>query len=333
MPRSAPRVACLGVASWDRLLKVSRFPVPGEQVVVGEEMSAAGGTTTNTAVALARLGVATSVIAAVGDDATGHEMRRHLVQEGVDVTSLQMRPDARSNAATILISDDPPERTILWHRGAQLSRGDRLPIDAIFGHDLVVLDPPDASLRRWLLDLPAHTVPRTRLLGTLTYLADDSIPDAFDLALRHDVIVGNEKDALAVTGTWTIADATAALRHRMAGHTLRAAIITRGNAGCRIVTANENWQLPAFPADVVDPTGAGDAFAAGVAYGLVHRWEWPRLGRFANAMGALAVRAIGAQAALPIAAEAELLLAKYPRDLNETWPPPPPSGVGHGKPR
>ena len=310
----SPRVACVGVASWDRLLAVDRYPAAGEQAIVREEVSAPGGTTTNTAVALARLGTRVHVATAVGGDAEGVAIRDALAAEGVDTAWLAIRPDQRTDLATIVVSDDPPDRTIYWHQGAQLVRGDRLDVEGLFGHDVVVLDVVDAPLRRFLLDLPAHTVPRARLLGPLNYLADPNLPDAFDLALRHDVVVGSERDLLRLTGTWTLGDGTTALQHRMRGANLRAAVVTRGAAGCRIVSREEAWQLPAFSVPVVDSTGAGDAFTAGVAYGLALRWDWPRIGRFANAMGALAIGGLGAQASLPRLADVEDLLRRRPRD-------------------
>ena len=305
-----PRIAAIGLASWDRLLAVERYPAVGEQAVVRAETSAPGGTTTNTAVALARLGARVRVATAVGDDDEGEAIRRELAAEGVDTTWLTVRTGERTDAATIVVSDDPPERTIYWHQGAQLVRGDRLDVEGLFGHDVVVVDVADAPLRRFLLDLPVHTLPRTRLLGTLTYLNDRDLPDALDQALRHDVLVGSERDLLAATGTWTLSDATSALQALMPGANLRACVATRGAAGCRIFTRDERWQLPAFRVPVVDPTGAGDAFTAGVAYGLAMRWEWPRIGRFANAAGALAIRALGAQASLPTLGEIEALLAR-----------------------
>ena len=132
--------------------------------------------------------------------------------------------------------------------------------------------------------------------------------DAFDIGLQHDAIVSNEPDLLDVTGTWTLSDATKALQHRMRGANLRAALITRGAEGCRVVTETESRNIPAFSVDVIDPTGAGDAFAAGVAWGMAQRWPWPDVGRFANAVGALACCSLGAQASLPTLDEVETLL-------------------------
>ncbi len=305
-----PRIATIGTASWDRLLTVTRYPAAGEQAAVAADISAPGGTTTNTAVALARLGAAVRVATVVGDDDEGNAVRLALEREGVDADWLLVRRGERTNLATVVVSADPLDRTIYWRQGAGLVRGDRLDIAAIFGHDVVVLDVADAPLRRFLLDLPAHTLPAARLLGTLTYLANPDLPDALELALRHDVVVGSEHDLMTVTGTWTLADATTALQHLMPGTNLRAAVISRGAAGCRIVTNDERWQIPAYPALVVDPTGAGDAFVAGVAYGLAFRWEWPRIGQFANAVGVLATRSLGAQTSLPTRTEAETLVSQ-----------------------
>ena len=302
------RIAAIGVASWDRLIAVDRYPAAGEQAIVRAEVSAPGGTATNTAVALARLGARVRIAAAVGDDAEGEAIRRVLADEGVDATWLTVRSGERTDLATVVVSGEPLDRTIYWHQGAQLRRGDLLAIAELFTHDVVVLDVADVPLRRFLLDLPAHTVPGARLLGTLTYLADPAIPDAFDLVMRHDVVVGSERDLLAITGTWTLSDATSALQTRMPGSNLRAAAVTRGAAGCRIITKEDGWQIPAFDVPVVDPTGAGDAFTAGIVFGVAHRWEWPRTGRFANAVGALAIRALGAQTALPTLEETNILV-------------------------
>ncbi len=307
-PAKQPRIAAMGFATWDRLLKVRRYPVPGEQVIVEQEVAAAGGTSTNTAVALARFGARAAIVAAVGDDAEGDSIRRVLTAAGVDAGWLVVRPGERTDRATIIVSDEPQDRTIYWHEGAELVRGDRLDIASLFDQDVLVLDMADIHLRRWLLDLPAHTQPRARLLGTLSYLADPDLHDAFDLVLRHDVVVGNEKDVLAVTGTWTLSDAEKAIQSRMRGENLRVAIITSGAAGCRVITEDQRIRLPAFSVPVVDPTGAGDAFVAGVAYGMALRWDWERVGRFANAAGGLAIRALGAQTGLPTLAEVERLL-------------------------
>lgn len=308
--------ACIGLSSWDRLIAVPAYPEAGGQAIVIEEVSAPGGTTTNTAVALARLGARVRIATAIGDDERGTLVRQGLEREGVDLGWLTVKPGEKTDLATMIVSQSPPERTVFWEKGAQLVRHDRLDIAGLFGADVLVLDAADMPLRRLLLDLPAHTVPTARILGPLTYLAEGGVHDAFDLALRHDVIVGNERELLHVTGTWTVSDAITALQHRMRGETLRAALITRGEEGCLVVTEEERSRVPAFGVNVLDPTGAGDAFVAGVAWGMAQHWPWLEVGKFANALGALACCSLGAQAALPTLSEVEALLAANPQAID-----------------
>ena len=84
--------------------------------------------------------------------------------------------------------------------------------------------------------------------------------------------------------------------------------------GCRVVTETKSLNVPAFSVEVVDPTGAGDAFVAGVAWGMAQRWPWPEVGRFANAVGALACCSLGAQASLPSLEEVETLAGVQSRE-------------------
>jgi sugar/nucleoside kinase (ribokinase family) len=315
-PDRAPSIACIGVSDWDRLIAISDYPEAGGFARVLEEVSAPGGPTTNTAVALSRLGAQVRLASAVGADERGELVRRSLEAAGVDTRWIAVKPEQVTTLATVIVSRNPLDRTIFVETGAQLARGDQLDVAGLFSGDLLVLDVADVSLRRFLLDLPSHTVPTTRLLGPLRYLVEESVPDAFDLALRHDVIVSNEPDLLDVTGTWTLSDATTAIQHRMRGENLRAALITRAGEGCRVVTEAKSLNIPAFSVDVIDPTGAGDAFVAGVAWGMAQRWPWPQVGRFANAVGALACCSLGAQASLPTLQEVETLLASNPTDLD-----------------
>jgi sugar/nucleoside kinase (ribokinase family) len=98
----------------------------------------------------------------------------------------------------------------------------------------------------------------------------------------------------------------------MPGANLRAALITLGAEGCHVVTETERKRIPAFTVDVVDPTGAGDAFVAGVAWGMSQRWEWDEIARFANAVGALSCCSLGAQTSLPSLEDVRTLIRDAP---------------------
>jgi adenosine kinase len=75
-----------------------------------------------------------------------------------------------------------------------------------------------------------------------------------------------------------------------------ALIVTMGGAGARIHTDGAVLEIPAVPATaVVDPTGCGDAFRAGLLYGIVQGWNWERTGRLASTLGSLKIASRGGQ--------------------------------------
>ena len=304
------------MASWDHFLVVDRYPEPGSYEIVRHEVELPGGTTTNTAVALSRLGVSVSLTAIIGGDRNGSRLREALeAEEGIDSQALGVHEGEPTDGSTIIVSSNPAERTIYWHQGARLERGDRLDISSIFDHDVVLVDVASASLRRWLTDLPAHTSPRSKLLGTLTYIAGSEEPDGLDVALRHDVIVGSEREARLLTTRATLDGTVRTIQAEMLGANVRAWVISRSAGGCLIVTRDDILAIPAFSATPIDVTGAGDAFAAGIAYGMARRWDWYRTGRLANGLGALAVRSLGAQTALPTPAELGACMGEPPGTL------------------
>lgn len=88
---------------------------------------------------------------------------------------------------------------------------------------------------------------------------------------------------------------------------VQALIVTRGEFGADIFTQSEHIAIPPAQADaVVDPTGCGDAFRAGLMYGLTSGMDWPTAGRLANLMGAIKIAHQGGQNHAPDRAEIEM---------------------------
>ena len=72
--------------------------------------------------------------------------------------------------------------------------------------------------------------------------------------------------------------------------------MTLGASGARIHVDGKTLEIPAVKAaSVVDPTGCGDAFRAGLLYGIVHDWDWERTGRLASTLGSLKIASRGGQ--------------------------------------
>ncbi len=97
---------------------------------------------------------------------------------------------------------------------------------------------------------------------------------------------------------------------------VEALIVTLGANGSHIYAEGQRYMIPCVKADkVVDPTGCGDAYRAGLLYGIANKWDWPTCGRLASTMGAIKISSRGGQNHKPTRAEIENL---YSRALVES---------------
>ena len=87
---------------------------------------------------------------------------------------------------------------------------------------------------------------------------------------------------------------------------VKALIVTLGANGSHIYADGQRVEVPCVKAtNVVDPTGCGDAYRAGLLYGMSHGWDWAKCGRLAAAMGAIKIAHRGGQNHTPSKAEIE----------------------------
>ena len=98
-------------------------------------------------------------------------------------------------------------------------------------------------------------------------------------------------------------DYEARMLQERTGHSLealarrvKALVVTRGAEGSTIYAAGQAMQIPSVaPAGVVDPTGCGDAYRAGLLYGIAQGYDWPTSGRLASLMGSIKIASRGGQ--------------------------------------
>jgi ribokinase len=269
------RVMVLGSLNVDLVTRVERHPRPGE-TLLGEGLHrSAGGKGANQAVAAAAAGAEVLMVGCVGDDAGGAAYVERLRHRGIDVSAVRTLPDEASGHALIAV-DDRGENSIIVIPGAN-GRLDDTEVDAVD-----VLHPGDVLLLQLEVPLPvvcaaarraAHRGARV-VLNTAPYAA---LPA--DVIALADPVVANEHEMVALAES---------------GAEPASLLVTFGPNG----VTWDGYTTPAHhvdPTDVVDTTGAGDAFCGALAAALATGAPREAALERALAAGAAAVQHHGAQ--------------------------------------
>jgi adenosine kinase len=244
-----------------------------------------GGCAGNIAYTLRALGGEPVVLAALGND--GHGYLERLRALGIDTSCVRMAEDTYT-AQAIIITDTDNNQITAFHPGAMMqahvtavpSRGDLA----------VAIVAPDG---------------RDAMLQHAEQLAGARIPFVFDPGQGLPMFDGDELRRFVSQSTWVaVNDYEGRMLTERTGMSLEATsralpgglIVTLGAEGCDLWVQGQRTRVPGVPATaVVDPTGCGDAFRAGLLYGLERRWPLERCARLGNRLGALKIASSGPQ--------------------------------------
>ena len=283
------RVICLGLSALDQIWRVERFfSGQSEKIKSLEYSTLGGGMAANAAVTVARLGGSVAFWGRGGDDAAGHEMRAAFVAEGVDVGNFRLFSDGRSSVSGIIV-DRSGERQIVNFRGLYPEAADWLPLDDVVRASSVLADP------RWV-EGAATLFGKARALGIPTVL-DGDVADAevFERLLPLTDHAVFSEPALASFAGSANDDALASL----ACFNCRVIAVTRGHDGVSWYEDGGLHRQAAYPADVVDTTGAGDVFHGTYALAIGVGLAVGDAMAFAAASAALKCTHSGGRAGIP----------------------------------
>lgn len=280
-------VCVVGSANLDLVASTARLPGPGETVLGHAYAEHAGGKGLNQAVSAARSGATTAFVGAVGDDAAGRRLRAVLESDGIDHSLLEVA-DAPTGRALILV-DDQGENTIVVVPGANAAvTASTLPASRVV---LAQLEVP--------LDTVGRTFERARRAGAITIFNPapaSAVPE--QVLASADIVVPNEHELELVGGVEALLAAGCS-----------AVVVTLGGAGVEVHRPDGVTAQAAYEVDVVDTTGAGDAFNGALAARLAAGDTLDGAVAWASAAGALATTAPGAVPAQPDAAAITELMA------------------------
>jgi 5-dehydro-2-deoxygluconokinase len=271
-----------------------------------------GGSSTNVAVAAARLGLRTATITKVGDDPFGPYVRDALRRFGVDDAFVGTHPTLRT--PVVFCEVHPPDDfPLLFYREPTAPdmtlSADELDFDAIraarvfwtTGTGLSAEPSREATLAALAAREGGITI--HDLDHRPMFWSDESEAGHWArAALRHaTVAVGNRDEVAVAVRTRDPYAASAALLEL--GVAL--AVVKRGPEGVLARTRDELVELPPVPVEVVNGLGAGDAFGGALVYGLVNAWPLERTIRLANAAGAFVAGQLACADAMPSLADIE----------------------------
>ncbi|MFE7620346.1 ribokinase [Streptomyces sp. NPDC057496] len=289
----------VGSANADLVVGVERRPAPGETVLGSDLAVHPGGKGGNQAVAAARLGARTALLARVGDDAHGRLLLESQRAAGVDTDGVLV---GGAPTGVALITVDPSgDNSIVVSPGAnaRLTPKDVRAAGALLAAARVVSVQLEIPLET-VAEVAAAMPPETRLV--LNPSPPAPLPDRVLAAC--DPLVVNEHEARYILGG--AAGATPGEWARaLLGLGPKSVVITLGAAGALVADGRTGdvVPVPSLAVEAVDTTGAGDAFTAALAWRLGLGEGLAEAAAFAVRVGAAAVTRQGAQASFPTAAE------------------------------
>ena len=243
-----------------------------------------GGCAANIAYGLNLLGDIGLPMATVGHDFEPY--RRRLLAKGMNIGHIKVIEDAFTAQAFITTDLDDNQITA-FHPGAMQHAHLNKVSDAA-GIALGIVAPDG---RQAMMDHAAQ-------------FAAAKIPFIFDPGQGLPMFSGDELKGFIEQATWlAVNDYEWGLLQQKTGLTaadianrVKALIITRGADGSEIHTRDRTWIIPGVkPRSVVDPTGCGDAYRAGLIHGLLHGLDWETTGRVGSLMGSIKIESRGPQ--------------------------------------
>ena len=293
-------VLMLGDINIDTVWPVDKLPGPGHDAYVNALQIGLGGAVLNTAIVLDRLGQAAAMLSCMGEDLWAEQALVLMRQTGVNQDYIRMRPELASGLIFLAVTPDG-ERTMYSFRGANTQFApEDLPVQAfqaasilhISGYSLLETPQKDAV---WAAVELAKANGVAVSLDTGLEPALLTRAELCRLIEKADICVTGPKEMKELYGVSSPEEAVI----KLLSLGVRLAAVKLGESGSLVADVQGSVFCPAFSVEVVDTTGAGDSFSAGLLFGWIHGLSLAASAVLASALGALATTVYGAGLSLP----------------------------------
>lgn len=306
MPHTRPRLTVVGSFAVGLTLRAPRFPVAGETLIGSDFDMGPGGKGSNQAVGAARLGADSHLVAVIGTDLFGDMAARLYAAEGVGTAHLRRTGERNTGVGFITLNAEGQNQIVLDMGANHLLT----PADVDAAESLIASSQAVLSVLEIAPATATRAMQLARQHGVLSIL-NPAPAQALDDALLQavDVLTPNESELRILNGLAPDDPTdTLALARRLQARGARHIVVTLGENGALIIPAEGTPQhVTGQPVNVVDTTGAGDAFTSALGVALAEGESLSRAVRFATCAGALACTKLGVMPALPARHEVEAL--------------------------
>lgn len=289
-------IVVVGSLNMDLVVSSDRMPRVGETILGNNIHYLVGGKGANQAVGCAKLGAKVVMLGAVGEDAFGKQIIETLRTYEVDTTHVLKIEHKPTGTATILHTPDDNCIVVVPGANGQFT-AEQLELfkEQIKQADIVLLQ----------LEIPVPTVvkaleiarrngiktilnpaPAQTLSKQLLLMVDYLTPNETELEQLTGQLAANEDELEVILRQW----------EQTYGHKV---IVTRGEHGCSFLSNDKLHHVPSMKVDVVDTTGAGDAFNASLAFGITQGWSMEEAVSFSVKAASLSVTKFGATNGMP----------------------------------
>jgi sugar/nucleoside kinase (ribokinase family) len=309
-----------GYPSLDYICQVSHSPAVGETAIVRTPPSryTFGGCGANVAVGLARLGFRAGVAMVVGDDAPGRDYVAYLQRKGIDTREVIRWPDVGTSESRLYVNPEGEYQNFFYAGAADAWQG-KLTLTSLAEARYALLTVGALHYNRQFVQLVLKAgIPLIWQLKPDVYAYP---PEALtDLTRSSALLMMNRIEADYLIRTLGVSSAADLLSDET-----RLVVVTHGADGSRIFDQTGIHKVPAVPpAQLVDPTGAGDAFTTGFLAGWLQGRSPVICGRLGAVVASFALEKVGCQTNLP---NWEMLSARYTEHFSKANHPS--TGSGH----
>ena len=293
----------VGSANADLVIGVERRPGAGETVLGSDLAVHPGGKGANQAVAAARLGARTALLARVGDDGHGRLLLESQRAAGVDTVGVLV---GGAPTGVALITVDPSgDNSIVVSPGAngRLTPADVRAATSLFHASRVVSTQLEIPLET-VVEVVRNLAPGSR------FVLNPSPPRPLptEVLAACDPLIVNEHEAKVILGEACVSDRPEDWAVLLLAKGPRSVVVTLGAEGSLVATSPKDvTRVASVKVAAVDTTGAGDAFTAALAFRLGAGASLAEAAAYASRVGAVAVTRQGAQDSFPTADEVEAL--------------------------